>query len=316
MKTQILILAAGMGSRFGGIKQIAGVGPGGEAVLEYSIYDALEAGFDEAVFLIRRDIEADFRDLVLSRLPARVKSRIAFQELESRLTPREVVAALGRTKPWGTGHALLCAESAIDSPFAVINADDFYGRASLGLVHDAMAETDPESVDFCMAGFALGRTTSPNGTVSRGLCDLSPGNGLSSAEGVFLRGVVEHPAIRVEGRRCFSRLGEGLSSREVELPADAIVSMNLFGFTPTIFGLVHPLFRRFIAAEADSPKKEFGLPTCVDELISSGQARVRVLHTPETWFGITYREDLAGVRERIAALSASGLYPSPLWSRR
>jgi hypothetical protein len=316
MKTQILILAAGMGSRFGGIKQVAGVGPGGETVLEYSIYDALEAGFDEVVFLIRRGIEADFRDLILSRLPERVKSRLAFQELESLLPAGEIEAASGRTKPWGTGHALLCAESAIDSPFAVINADDFYGRASLVIVHDAIAAVDPENTDFCMAGFALGRTMSPHGTVSRGLCDLATGNGQSGACGVFLRGVVEHPAIRVEGGLCFSRLGEGPSFGEVELPVDATVSMNLFGFTPAIFGLAHPLFSRFIATEAASPKKEFGLPTFVDELISLGQARVRVLPTPETWFGITYREDLMGVRERIAALSVSGLYPSPLWGRR
>jgi NDP-sugar pyrophosphorylase family protein len=306
MKTKLLILAAGMGSRFGGIKQMAGIGPSGEAVLEYSVYDALEAGFDEAVFLVRSAIEADFRSLILPRFPSRVASRLAFQELGSLLDARALAASVGRGKPWGTGHALLCAEEALGAPFAVINADDFYGRASFAVVHEFLASSDPQSGLFCMAGFGLSRTTSPYGSVSRALCDVE-----ADGSGDFLRGLVEHKEIRTESGRCVSRLDDG---SELEIPGDAVVSMNLFGFTPAIFAQARPLFDRFIEAEAASPKKEFYLPDLVNELVERGSAKVKILPTPESWFGITYREDLAIARERMLALCAAGIYPEPLWA--
>ena len=169
-KTTLLVLAAGIGSRFGGVKQVEPVGPAGETTLEYSIYDALRAGFDDVVFLVRSSIEADFREAVLSRLPASVERCLAFQEMDSLLSPAELAAAAGRTKPWGTGHALLCAESEIHHPFAVVNADDFYGPESFRLVHDFLAASAPGSRDWCMAGFLLSNTTSEHGAVARGLC--------------------------------------------------------------------------------------------------------------------------------------------------
>jgi NDP-sugar pyrophosphorylase family protein len=302
MKTKLLVLAAGMGSRFGGIKQIAGVGPSGETVLEYSVYDALEEGFDEVVFLIRREIEADFINLILPRLPRRATSRLVFQELDSLLNEKDIAVGSGRKKPWGTGHALLCAEEAVDAPFAVINADDFYGRASFARIHTFLAAADPGIASFCMAGFSLAKTTSPHGSVSRGLCDVGADS--------YLRGAVEHKDITVESGRCVSRLGDGSA---IDLPPDSTVSMNLFGFTPAVFPLAKPLFRRFIEAEAGSAKMEFGLPDIVDSLIRDRTAEVRVLPTPEAWFGITYRDDLGEARERVAALTRGGMYSSPLW---
>ncbi|MBL8966381.1 MAG: NTP transferase domain-containing protein [Spirochaetaceae bacterium] len=320
MKTSLLVLAAGMGSRFGGIKQMASVGSAGETVLEYSVHDALQAGFDEIVFLVRRSIEPDFRSHVLARLPARVRSRLVFQELESLLPPAApaAAAASGRAKPWGTGHALLCAAEALDAPFAVINADDFYGRASFEAVHGFLAAADPAAAEFCMAGFLLANTTSPHGAVSRGLCEVA-------ADG-FLRGVTEHTAIcevaagaaagsaagAGRGVAYLSRLPEG---GERGLSGDAVVSMNLWGFTPAVFPLARPLFDRFISANASSPKAEFYLPGLVDELVAAGRATVRVLPTPEAWFGLTYREDLEDARARVAALTGAGRYPAPLWGR-
>lgn len=306
METALLVLAAGLGSRYGGVKQVDPVGPAGETILEYSVYDALAAGFDEVVFLIRRGIEADFRETVLGRLPAPLRSRLAFQELESLLAPGEAAAAreAGRTKPWGTGHALLCAASAIGSPFAVINADDFYGRESFRLVRDFLAARGPESRDWCMAGYELRRTTSPHGSVSRGLCGLGPDGRLAS--------VTEHTAIEEAGGRFVSR-GGAAPGAELELGGGELVSMNFWGFTPAVFGLALPRFRAFLAEGRGSPKAEFYLPSLVDELVRRGEASVSVLPTPEAWFGLTYREDAPAARARIAELVRAGAYPSPLW---
>jgi NDP-sugar pyrophosphorylase family protein len=304
MNTTMLVLAAGLGSRFGGVKQLAGVGPSGEAILEYSVYDALAAGFDEVVFLIRGEIEADFRSVVLSRLPASLPCRLAFQEVDSLLDPAARRASEGRTKPWGTGHAVLCAEGGLPSPFAVINADDFYGRRSFFAVQGFLAASEPRAAAFCMAGYGLSRTTSPHGSVSRGICELGPGG--------LLRSVTEHVDIRVEGGRCLSLRSDG--SRE-ELPPDSTVSMNLWGFTPALFPLARPRFEAFLRAHAASPKDEFYLPGLVDGLIREAEATVRVLPTPESWFGLTHREDLAEVRSRMATLCEAGIYPSPLWAK-
>ena len=302
-KTTLLVLAAGIGSRFGGVKQVEPVGPAGETTLEYSIYDALRAGFDDVVFLVRSSIEADFREAVLSRLPASVECRLAFQEMDSLLSPAELAAAAGRTKPWGTGHALLCAAPEITKPFAVVNADDFYGPESFRLVHDFLAASAPGSRDWCMAGFLLRNTTSEHGAVARGLCAVEDGGSLVS--------VTEHTRITKEGGAFLSALSDGGS---VRLTGTETVSMNLWGLSPEVFGLARPLFRDFLARGAPSSTAEFYLPGVIDTLLSRGEARVRVLPTPEAWFGLTYRGDRAQAVARVAALHAAGTYPTPLWS--
>jgi hypothetical protein len=303
-RTCLLVLAAGMGSRFGGVKQVEPVGPDGETTLEYSIYDALRAGFDEVVFLLRSSIEADFRRVVISRLPPSVKWRIAFQEMDSLLEPPALAAAAGRTKPWGTAHALLCAAPELPHPFAIVNADDFYGRESFRIVHDFLASSRTASSDWCMGGFLLRNTTSPHGSVSRGLCSLDASGNLVS--------VKEHRTIRQSGGSFSSILPDGSI---LSLGGDEIVSMNLWGLTPAAFALTRPLFADFLSENAASPKAEYLLPDMIDALVSRKGARVRVLPTPEAWFGLTYREDRPAASLRVAALHASGLYPSPLWGR-
>jgi hypothetical protein len=303
-KTTLLVLAAGIGSRFGGVKQVEPVGPAGETTLEYSIYDALRAGFDDVVFLVRASIEADFREAVLSRLPASVERRLAFQERSNLLDPTELAAAAGRTKPWGTGHALLCAAPEIRNPFAVVNADDFYGPESFRIVHDFLASSSPGSRDWCMAGFLLRNTTSEHGSVARGLCAVDGQGALVS--------VTEHTKITEEGGAFLSAMPDG---RVLRLGGDETVSMNLWGLTPEVFGLARPLFQEFLAHGASSPTAEFYLPGMIDTLLSRGEARVRVLPTPEAWFGLTYRGDRVAAAERVTALHTSGAYPTPLWSQ-
>jgi len=295
-----------MGSRYGGIKQIAPVGRFGETILEYSLYDALEAGFDRIVFLLRRDIEGDFRDAILSRLPVRLRSCLAFQEIDSLLGSRDAAKARasGRSKPWGTGHALLCAACELDSPFAVVNADDFYGRQSFRLVHAFLAEAGRGTSHWCMAGYALRNTTSPKGYVSRGLCELDAFGHLVS--------VTEHTRLFEEGGGFVSVLEDG--SRLVH-SGDEVVSMNLWGFDPSIFSLAMPLFDSFIESRAADPKAEFYLPGMISDLMTGGQAKVSVLRTTDTWFGLTWREDAQAARTHIARLVESGSYPEPLWSR-
>lgn len=313
MKTQLLVLAAGMGSRFGGVKQVEGVGPRGETVLEYSVYDALEAGFDEIVFLIRRSIEADFRRTVIARLPARVSWTLAFQETDTLLSRRDLAASSGRRKPWGTGHALLCAASKLDSPFAVINADDAYGKEAFALVHAHLsgrgaAEGPGESVtDCCMAGYALQNVTSEFGPVSRGVCSLGPDG--------YLASVVEHVSISREPG------GAGFVSSDPQggrtgLPGDTLVSMNLWGMGPEILPMAEGLFRGFLEARRSSQDAEFYLPSILDSLAREGRVRVKVLPTREKPFGLTYRGDIASTRGLIADAVARGEYPDPLWRDR
>lgn len=291
-----------MGSRFGGIKQVEPVGPAGEATLEYSIYDAARSGFDDLVFLIRGAIEADFRASVLARLPSSLRRRLAFQEIGSLLGADAAVAASARAKPWGTAHALLCAAAEIDAPFAVVNADDFYGRESLRLVHDFLASSSSDSREWCMAGYRLRNTTSPNGPVSRGLCSVDPSG--------FLLSVREQTAISQEGEAFHSVQPDGA---KLDLGGDEVVSMNLWGLSPAVFRPAAELFQAFLAESADSPSAEFPLPGLIDALLARGEARVRVLPTSDAWFGLTYREDRPDAARRVAALHASGAYPSPLW---
>jgi hypothetical protein len=304
MKPTLLVLAAGMGSRYGGIKQIEPVGPSGETILEYSVYDALNAGFGSIVFLIRRSIEADFSEVVLSRFPPSVQRRIAFQEIDSGLTPDQAKASSSRQKPWGTGHALLCAREAISTPFAVINADDFYGRGSFVIVHDFLSREEPTGRSYCMAGFSLESTTSPYGSVSRGICEVDSVGHLVS--------MAENKKIERRGALFVSIRDDGT---EFDLPGDSTVSMNFFGFTPAVFPQVERSWKLFIEKNLDSPKAEFFLPTVVDEILKTGDASVSVLGTTERWFGVTYRSDHPGVVAEIRKRVDEGLYPERLWGK-
>lgn len=297
----LIVMAAGMGSRFGGPKQMAGVGPSGEAPLEYSVHDALRSGFGKVVFVIRREMEGDFRERVGRRIEPIADVRYAFQSLDD--LPEGTAAPPGRQKPWGTGHAVLCCRDAVKENFAAVNADDFYGRESFEKLGGFLRGARDESgvLAQAMVGFRVGNTLSPHGPVARGVCSVSP-------EGELL-GVVERTRIQeTEGRIAYEEGGAWHP-----LPPDTVVSMNMWGFTPAVMGELEALFRAFLAGPGRDPKAEFYLPEAVGALVRQGRARVRVLPTSETWFGVTYREDLplyqAAVRERVAR----GEYPESLW---
>lgn len=293
----LLVLAAGMGSRYGGLKQIDPVGPSGEAILDYSVYDAMRAGFGRVVFLIRHSIEEAFRETVGVRYAGQIPVDYAFQELED--LPSGFVAPEGRTKPWGTTQAVLCAAGAIDGPFAVINADDFYGAAS----YRALAEhLQRGTEEFAMVGFVLRKTLSAFGSVARGICAVEDSG--------LLRTVVEHTKIEPEGDAAKSIQADG---SVVALTGDELVSMNMWGFTPQLFPALREDFERFLRESGGELKSECYLPNSVNALVGAGAARVRVLSSPDAWFGVTYREDRESVVARIAELVRSGAYPERLW---
>lgn len=283
----LVILAAGMGSRFGGLKQVEPVGPAGELIIEYSAYDALRAGFDRLVLVIRKDIEADFRATIGRRLESRMAVSYVFQE-----------TGAGRTKPWGTGHAVLAAQGEVKRPFAVINADDFYGAAG----YRALAAHFAASTDYAMVGFPLKQTLSEFGTVSRGLCATDAAGRLKS--------ITEITKIEKTGSGARYTDPAGVVR---DLTGDEVVSMNFWGFTPQVFGQLAKMFADFQARHAADPKAEFYLPTAISALNERGEARVALLKSTDAWFGITYREDLPASQAAIRALIAAGKYPAPLW---
>ena len=295
-KKTLLILAAGMGSRYGGLKQIDPVGLNGETIIDYSVYDAIRAGFDRLVFVIRRDIEAAFRENVGARFERVMAVDYVFQDLD-RL-PAGFTPPPARTKPWGTGHAILSASDAIATPFAVINADDFYGAASFQKV---AAHLNSASPDFAMIGFTLRNTLSDFGTVARGLCQLVDGH---------LATVREIVGIQRDGNAARYNNGDGTSH---SLTGGEIVSMNMWGFDPSIFEPLQRQWLVFLGEHGSDEKVEFYIPTVVNELIRGGQRRVRVLPTPSAWFGVTYREDRPFVAQGIRRLIQSGEYPEKLW---
>jgi NDP-sugar pyrophosphorylase family protein len=292
MSLTLVVLAAGMGSRYGGLKQVDPMGPAGETVLDYSVHDAVRAGFDRVLFIIRRDFEAEFKASVGARFAGRVQVDYAFQALDALPAGHTVPA--GRVKPWGTGHAVWCAREALDGPFAVVNADDFYGAASFRVLAEYLRAAPAESHDYAMVGFALANTLSEHGAVSRGVCDVA-------ADG-RLRGIEEHTGILA------TEVGAGR-----RYSGEATVSMNCWGFTAAFLPQLDERWRAFLAVNGGSEKTEFYLPFAVNELLGAGVAGVRVLPTADAWFGVTYREDKPRVQAAIAALIAEGRYRSPLW---
>lgn len=294
----LLIMAAGMGSRYGGLKQIDPVGPGGESILEYSIYDALRAGFGKVVFVIRRDIEQAFNESIGSRFEARIPVEYVFQELDE-LPPGFSVPS-GRSKPWGTTHAVLTAADVIHEPFAVINADDFYGAESYKLLAQHLQSSPP---DYAMIGFILRETLSDFGSVTRGVCRCT-------AQG-YLDGIEELTCIERDGDHARNTDGKG---RVTSLTGDETVSMNMWGFTSQIFPQLRQLFEEFLECNGTDLRAECYLPKSLNQLVAEGQARVKVLRSRSTWFGVTYREDRPLVTVAIARLVNADSYPRKLWS--
>ncbi len=304
-KTALVIMAAGIGSRFGGgIKQLTAFGPGGEIIMDYSIYDALEAGFNKIVFVIRRDLEKDFREIIGNRIEKVAEVAYAFQELSD--LPEGFSVPQGRTKPWGTGQAILACRDVIKEPFAVINADDYYGKEAFRLVHDYLVkEEKPKQNRFhiCMAGFILKNTLSENGGVTRGICRLNEHQELIGVDET--KNIVKTP----KGAAVMTEEGK-------ELPVDssALVSMNFWGFTPEFLEELDTDFQKFLRElPGDGTKAEYLLPTIVDQLLKENRADVSVLKSRDRWFGITYKEDVPSVKADFQRLLEEGVYPAKLW---
>lgn len=297
-KPTLLVMAAGMGSRYGGLKQIDPVGPGGETLMDYSIFDAIRAGFAKVVFIIRKDIEAPFKETIGVKFEKRIPVEYVFQELDK--IPAGFHVPEGRTKPWGTTQAVLMAEDAVHEPFAVINADDFYGAEGYKVLAQHLTSGSP---DYAMVGFMLRNTLSDFGSVARGVSQADS-NG-------YLQSVVELTKVERDGN---GARNTDPSGNVTQLTGDELVSMNMWGFTPQIFPLLRERFHIFLAQNGNDLKSEHYVPTAVNELVSSGQARVKVLSTRDAWFGVTYREDRPRVVDSIAALVKKGIYPDKLWN--
>ena len=301
MKLTLLVLAAGMGSRYGGLKQLDQVGPSGETVMDYSVFDAMRAGFDRVVFVIRRDIEEAFRAAVGSRYADRIEVDYAFQSMDD--LPGGFTVPEGRVKPWGTGQAVYAARQLLDGPFAVINADDFYGADSYRKLAGYLRNTaDNGMVRGCIASFVLENTLSENGAVSRGICSVDAAGRLEK--------VVEHTKIL---RRDGQIISLGKDGSESRFTGQEPVSMNSWGFMPGLVGELERLFTDFLKSRGSELKSEFYLPFAVDSLIRAGRAEIQVLHSSDSWFGITYREDKPFVQAALRDLVARGAYPERLF---
>ncbi len=301
MKPTLLVLAAGIGSRYGGLKQMDPVGPSGEVVIDYSIYDALRAGFGKLVFVIRKDIEKSFREMLGSRFEKLAQVEYVFQELD-KLPPGFVVPA-DRQKPWGTGHAILMAKDVINEPFAVINADDFYGADSYGRLSGYLSGLSSTSSSFAMVGFKLSNTLSEFGKVARGVCQTDKEGKLTDVE--------ELTNIVVDQSGGAVNINHDGSRRK--LTGVEIVSMNMWGFTPKLFDHLDSKFKSFLATAGSNPKSEYFIPSVVNELIKTGDASVQVLETASAWFGVTYREDKPRVIQSVNELIGKGQYPSKIY---
>ena len=302
-KTALVVMAAGIGSRFGkGVKQLAPLGPNGEIIMEYSIHDALEAGFNKVVFIIRKDLEEEFKEIIGNKIEQITEVAYAFQSLDD--LPGDFKKPEERTKPWGTGQAVLAARTVLSEPFAVINADDYYGKEAYVKVHDYLVQEQPEDgmLHICMAGFRLGNTLSDNGSVTRGVCHIEDGK---------LTGVTETHDIFKTETGAEARYADGSVK---ELDVNCLVSMNMWGLTPAFMETLEKGFVDFLGNLGDNAaKKEYLLPEVVDRLIKAEAAKVDVLDTKDTWFGVTYQEDKEIVRAAFKELSEKGVYPATLF---
>ena len=303
MKPTLLLLAAGMGSRYGGLKQLDGLGPNGETIMDYSIYDAVKAGFGKIVFVIRKDFEQDFREKILAKYEGHVPAELVFQSLDA--LPEGFNVPEGREKPWGTNHAVLMAKDVIKEPFLVINCDDFYNRDAFMVIGKFLADLPEDSKNrYAMVGFRVGNTLSENGTVARGICS-------KDAEGNLTTVVERTEIMRVNGPVCYKdEQGEW-----VPVEDNTPVSMNMWGFTPDYFEYSEAYFKEFLSdpKNMENLKAEFFIPLMVNKLINDGTATVQVLDTTSKWFGVTYQADRASVVAKIQSLVDAGVYPKKLF---
>jgi NDP-sugar pyrophosphorylase family protein len=300
MKPTLVVLAAGMASRYGSMKQIQSFGPSGETIMDYSIYDAIRAGFGKVVFIIREEFADNFKAIFEPKLNGRVETDYVFQSLESFTNGKSVPA--DRTKPWGTGHAVLCCKGKVNEPFAVINADDYYGRDAFVKAYHFLT-TQVNEKTYCIIGYELKNTLSDNGSVSRGVCDVDADNNLTD--------INERTSIfrDTDGKITYED-----NTGKHEVSEDSLVSMNYLCFDPGFIDVCEEQFAEFLDKHGNEPKSEFYIPTATKHFIQSGKGVVKVIPTSAKWFGVTYKEDAPGVQESISALVAAGEYPSNLWT--
>ena len=300
MDLTLLVLAAGMGSRYGGLKQLDQVGPSGETIIDYSVYDAIESGFNKIVFIIRRDIEKEMKELLFDKYSKKIKVEYVFQDLDN--IPDGVTFPNDRVKPWGTGHAVLMAKDVINEPFVVINADDFYGKSAFKVVADYMkSHADNIKGKNCMAGYLLKNTLSEHGTVSRGVCKVNENNELIE--------VIERTKIAWENGKIIA----DDNGKQLELNGDVFVSMNFWGFTPDVFPELEKEFKKFIETNASNIKAEYYIPSIATHQINNNLASFKVLEATDQWFGVTYQEDKPLVVNKVKELTEKGKYPEKLW---
>ncbi len=300
MKPTLFVLAAGMGSRYGGLKQLDGLGPNGETIMDYSIYDAIKAGFGKIVFVIRKSFEADFRDIVIKKFEDQIDVEIVFQDIKD--VPAGFEINPEREKPWGTNHAVLMGKDVIKEPFAVINADDFYGQESFKVLADFLKSVEGKKNEYCMVGYHVGNTLSESGSVSRGVCVVDDNGNLQN--------VVERTHIEEKENGIIFLDENGM---EVVIPANTPVSMNMWGFTPDYFEHSMEYFKEFLAQRGMELKSEFYIPLAVNNLIVNGISTCKVLDTASKWFGVTYAEDRPQVVAKINDLIGQGIYPAKLY---
>mgnify|MGYP004631317739 FL=1 len=309
MKPTLLVLAAGMGSRYGGIKQIDTVGKNGECLLDYAAYDAKKCGFEKIVYIIRKDIEKDFRERLFDRIAKNIDAEYVFQSPEALLTADEYALSqtAGRKKPWGTLHAVLCAKKALNTPYAVINADDYYGRSAFETLGKYLSSIDNSCTEHAMVGYILGKTMSRNGSVSRGICQTKDG---------YLESITENTKIYYTGEN-FSgnEIESDLNGTIYKLTGNETVSMNLFGFTPAAFDEFEKYWDGFKKTNLEAQKAEALLPVAASQIIKDNKGKIKVFTSEESWFGMTYAEDKQVVKDAIAEKIASGYYPEKLWDK-
>lgn len=301
MKPTLYVLAAGMGSRYGGLKQMDGLGPGGATIMDYSVYDAIRAGFGKVVFVIRHSFENDFISNVVKKYEGKVQVELVFQELD--YLPEGFVSPVDRVKPWGTNHAVMMGKDVINEPFAVINADDFYGKDSFQILADWLKDREGKKAEYCMIGYRIGNTLSESGSVARGICEKDSENHLTT--------VVERTFIIRDADGLVKFKDDDGNFQIVD--ENAPVSMNMWGFTPDYFEFSEEAFRIFLTENEGNLKSEFFIPLVVNNLIVSGKATCEVLDTPSKWFGVTYIDDRQMVVEKIESLVKQGVYPAKLW---